>query len=202
MSDSPPPTNPVLDAYERFVREVPLVTRCVLISQVVTLFLSFFLDLSFAVANIPHFTIFKLELYRIFLSPFICPGVLSLVFAYISFVDNGRRLEFSMGSAAFGCLLLTIGTVTNVAFLVLCFLLYGITGSNTWLFSPSQGIWIILFAVIAIECSKAPENSMRKLFFFSVPTLYYPLALFGLFSIFGGFQFSYLLSIGVGYAYG
>jgi hypothetical protein len=43
---------------------------------------------------------------------------------------------------------------------------------------------------------------MRKLFFFSVPTLYYPLALFGLFSIFGGFQFSYLLSIGVGYAYG
>jgi hypothetical protein len=54
----------------------------------------------------------------------------------------------------------------------------------------------------AIDCVKAPPNSMRKLFFFTVPTIYYPLALFALFSLLGGFQISYLLSIGLGYVYG
>jgi membrane associated rhomboid family serine protease len=202
MSISPPPANPVLDAYETFVRETPLVTRYILISQVITWIISFFMDLSLAVANVPQFTIFKFELYRIILSPFICPGLFSLVFAYLSFTENGRRLEFSMGSTAFACLILTIGIISNLGHLMVTILLYGVTGSEEWLLLPSQGIWIILFGVIAIECSQAPSNSMRKLFFFTVPTLYYPLALFGLFSLLGGFQLPYLLSIGVGYAYG
>jgi membrane associated rhomboid family serine protease len=201
-SNAPPPPNPVLDAYEGFVRETPLITRYILLTQCVTWFLSFFIDLSLAVANIPHWTILKFEVYRLLLSPFVCTSFFSLLFAYMSFVDNGKRLEFSMGSAAFGFLVLTLGVITNTAFLLLSFTLYGVTGNRTWLFVPSLGIWIILFGVISIECSRAPPESKRKLFFFEVPTIYYPLGLFGLFSLFGGFQLSYLISIGVGYAYG
>lgn len=152
--------------------------------------------------NIPQFTVFRFELYRIVLSPFICPGLFSLIFAYISFVDNGRRLEFSMGSTAFFVLTMMIGVLTNLAFIALIFLLYGITGSHSLLILPSVGIWIILFGIIAIECSNAPPDSKRRLFFYDVPTQYYPLALFGLFSLLGGFSLSHLISIGVGFAYG
>lgn len=202
MSDPPPQVNPVLNAYENFIRETPLVTRYVITSQAVTWIITFMVDLSKALANTPYFTVYYFEIYRILLSPFVCPGFISLVFAYLSFTENGRRLEFSMGSASFATLLLSIGIVTNTLYLVLSFALYFITGSLLWLFAPSIGIWIILFGIIAIECSEAPQSSMRKLFFFTVPTIYYPLALFGLFSLLGGFQLSYLLSIGVGYAYG
>ena len=179
-----------------------MITRYILICQAITWILSFFIDFSFAIANNTHYTIFRFELYRIVLSPFVCTSLMSLVFAYISFVDNGRRLEFSMGSTAFAALLLTIAVVTNLLFLVVCGILYALSGNRGYLFSPSIGIWIILFAVIAIECAKAPQNSMRKLFFFNVPTIYYPLALLCLFSIFGGFQISYVISMAVGYAYG
>lgn len=138
MSNTPPPPNPVLNAYETFARETPLVTRYVLTSQFATWVLSFFVDPSFAVANIPHFTIFKFELYRLLLSPFICQGFFSLVFAYISFVDNGRRLEFSMGSTAFGSLLLTIGIITNLSYLVVSFLLSQLTGNQGFIFVPGK----------------------------------------------------------------
>jgi membrane associated rhomboid family serine protease len=201
-SNAPPPPNPVLSAYENFVRETPLVTRYILMGQAISWILSFLIDFSYAIANTAHFTIFKFELYRIVLSPFVCTSLMSLVFAYISFVDHGRRLEFSQGSTAFAALLLTIAVVTNLAHLAVCFTLYALSGNRGYLFTPSIGIWIILFAVIAIECAKAPQNSMRKLFFFNIPTIYYPLALFCLFSIFGGFQISYILSMAVGYAYG
>jgi hypothetical protein len=43
---------------------------------------------------------------------------------------------------------------------------------------------------------------MRKVFVFTVPTIYYPLALLGIFSLIGGFSFNYLISIGVGYLFG
>ena len=201
-SNTPPESNPILSAYEAFVRETPLVTRYLLACQFLSWFLSFFFDFSYALANIPHFTVFKLELYRIVLSPLVCPNLLSLVLAYFSFVDNGRRLEFSMGSAAFGCLLATLGVTTNLIHIMISFMLFGMSGRKSYLFLPSIGIWTVLFGVIAMECSKAPQNSLRKLFFFTVPTIYYPVVLLVLFSLFGGFQVPYIVSIGVGYAIG
>eukprot|EP00543_Licmophora_paradoxa_P014791 CAMPEP_0202464504 /NCGR_PEP_ID=MMETSP1360-20130828/62151_1 /ASSEMBLY_ACC=CAM_ASM_000848 /TAXON_ID=515479 /ORGANISM="Licmophora paradoxa, Strain CCMP2313" /LENGTH=230 /DNA_ID=CAMNT_0049087827 /DNA_START=279 /DNA_END=971 /DNA_ORIENTATION=- len=80
--------------------------------------------------------------------------------------------------------------------------LYTITGDNGYLWYKSVGIWTILFGLIATECSNAPQDSQRRLFFFTVPTLYYPLALWALFSLLGGVNVADLLSVAVGYAYG
>jgi membrane associated rhomboid family serine protease len=197
-----PPNNPILSAYEQFVRDTPLVTRYVLTTLLVTWFAGFFVDLSYATATVPFFCLFKFEIYRIIISPFICQSILSLVFAVFSFTDNGKRLEFSMGSTAFGWYLLTMACCTNVAFLVLLFLAYGLSGESGFLWYKSIGIWTILFGLIATECSKAPRDSQRRLFFFNVPTIYFPIALWGLFALFGGVDFADLLSVGVGYASG
>ena len=198
-SSNPPPPNLILSAYENFVRDTPSITRYVLTSQFATWFLSFFLDLSPALSVIPYFTLMEFEIYRILLSPLVCSNLMSLAFAYLSFVDIGRRMEFNYGSTSFAWLLLVIGILSNVAFLVLSLSLYIISGNTLWMFSRSGGIWVMLFGIIQIECSKAPSNSRRRLFFFTIPTIYYPLALLALFSFIGGFQLSYLLSIGVGY---
>lgn len=56
--------------------------------------------------------------------------------------------------------------------------------------------------MIAVECSNAPRDSSRRLFFLVVPTIYYPCAIFVLFTLFSGFSLAYLLSVGAGYAYG
>jgi len=64
------------------------------------------------------------------------------------------------------------------------------------------GIWQVVFGIIAIECSRAPPQSTRRLFFFPVQVEYYPLALFAFFCFFTGtFDWSHILSIGIGYAY-
>ena len=199
---NPPPTNPILSAYETFVRDTPLITRYVLTLQVFTCFLGFFTDLSWALGNTVHFTIHKMEFHRILLSPFASTGLFSLIFSYVSLVDSGRRLEFCMGSTHFAILLLLVAVVTNVSFLALAFFLWALSGNNWWLYTDSFGIWVIIFALIELDCCKAPPSAMRRLFLFTVPTVYYPLALFGLFAVIGGFHFSYLLAICVGYLYG
>jgi len=200
-SNAPPPPNPVLSAYERFVLDTPLVTRYSMTTLFVSWCLSWFFNPEYSLGNIPYFTLYRLEIYRIFLSPLVCQKAFNLIFAYLSFVESGKRLEFSMGSTAFAWLMFTIGCFTNCLFLVVCLAMNYVTEDSGWLMASSSGIWVVLFGIIAIECSKAP-GLKRQLFFFEVPTKYYPLALFAFFSLVGSFSVAYLTSIGVGHLYG
>lgn len=198
----PPPNNPILTAYEGFVRDTPLLSRYIVTTLLITWVVSFFFDLNFALSNIPYFSLMRLEMYRILLSPLICSHLFSLVFAYLSFVDHGKRLEFSMGSTQFGYLFFSLGIITNLSHIVLTYAMYLLSKDQSWIFIPASGVWTVLFSLIAIECVKAPSGSVKRLFMFTVPTLYYPVVLCCLFSLLGGIQMAYFLALGVGYAYG
>ncbi|EED95598.1 predicted protein [Thalassiosira pseudonana CCMP1335] len=201
-SNGPPQPNPVLTAYEGYVRDTPLLTRYILNSLLLSYLLSFFANPAYALANIPLFTIFKFELYRIFTSPLVCADILSLIFAFMGFMNHGIKLEQSVGSCMFGVLFFTLTVASNVLFLLVSVLLWGLTNSESYLVGASMGIWSVLLAIIAVECSQAPPDTKRKLFFLTVPTLYYPLVLLALFSMFAGVKLAYCLGVAVGYAYG
>lgn len=108
----------------------------------------------------------------------------------------------SIGSTFFAVLFFTLAIVTNILFLILSVLLWGLTNSEKYLGAASLGIWTVLLGIIAVECSEAPRDMKRRLFFFEVPALYYPLVLLALFSMFSGFRLAYGLGVAVGYAYG
>ncbi|CAB9499350.1 expressed unknown protein [Seminavis robusta] len=198
-----PPPNPVLTAYENFVRDTPLVTRYVLTCLTATFVLDIFIDsFGWSLSNIPYFAIGRLELYRILVAPLVCNNLFSLVFAYFSFIDHGKRLECSMGSAQFAWLFASLGIGINTTHVILTYSLQFLTGDHTWIHIKASGIWTVLFPLIAIECVAAPPHSMRKLFFWQVPTLYYPLILLAFFTLLGGYSVSNLVAVATGYAYG
>eukprot|EP00529_Nitzschia_sp_RCC80_P029055 CAMPEP_0113503460 /NCGR_PEP_ID=MMETSP0014_2-20120614/34165_1 /TAXON_ID=2857 /ORGANISM="Nitzschia sp." /LENGTH=323 /DNA_ID=CAMNT_0000398447 /DNA_START=10 /DNA_END=978 /DNA_ORIENTATION=+ /assembly_acc=CAM_ASM_000159 len=196
----PDGTNPFRNAYESFNKDTPFVTKFVMTAQIVSWLISWFVDLTFALSNIPYFTIQRFEIYRLVTNLFICNSFFNLVFTYLSFVETGRRLERSMGSTAFAVLFSSFGIVSNILYIVLSIIMDAL-----WTL-PSFGIWIVLFGIISMECvggGSSPEQR-RKLFMFEVPTKFYPLALFGIFTLLGGggFQLGYLISIGLGYMTG
>lgn len=201
-NNGPPPANPVLTAYEGYLRDTPLITRYVLNSILISFFTSFFFSPAYLLANVPIFTILKFQLYRIITSPLICSDILSLFFAFMGFMNHGVKLEQSMGSTLFAVLFFTLTIVTNVLFLIISFILWGLTNNDKHLAGVSMGIWVVLLGIIAVECAQAPPETKRRLFFLEVPALYYPLVLLALFSCFAGFQLSYCLGVAVGYAYG
>lgn len=201
-NNGPPQPNPVSTAYESYVRDTPLITRYVLNATVISFFTGFFFSPAYLLANIPLFTIFKFQLYRILTSPLICTDILSLFFTFMGFMNHGVKLEQSMGSSLFACLFFTLTIVTNILFLIISILLWGLTNSDSYLAGASLGIWTVLLGIIAVECSEAPPDTKRRLFFFEVPALYYPLVLLALFSLFAGPKLPYCLGVAVGYAYG
>eukprot|EP00571_Detonula_confervacea_P014570 CAMPEP_0172308700 /NCGR_PEP_ID=MMETSP1058-20130122/9219_1 /TAXON_ID=83371 /ORGANISM="Detonula confervacea, Strain CCMP 353" /LENGTH=344 /DNA_ID=CAMNT_0013021179 /DNA_START=115 /DNA_END=1149 /DNA_ORIENTATION=- len=201
-NSGPPPANPVLTAYESYIRDTPLITRYVLNATVISFFTGFLFSPAYLLANIPQFTIFKFQLYRILTSPLICTDILSLVFTFMGFMNHGVRLEQSMGSTLFAVLFFTLTIVTNVLFLIISITLWGLTNSESYLVAASMGIWTVLLGIIAVECAEAPPETKRRLFVIEVPAVYYPLVLLALFSMFAGVKLAYCLGVAVGYAYG
>ncbi len=172
-----------------------------MMTQAVSYILNIFFDLKLGLGNVPIFTLYKFEIYRIVTSLFVCSGFISVILAYFSFLPTGKRLEYSMGSTEFGAFALTIGVATNFLYVLLAVLLDALHVGNL-LATPSVGLWNILFGAIAMECTKAPQSSVRKILVWTIPTLYYPLGLLAFFSFLGGFSLSHLISVGLGYGFG
>ncbi|EJK67168.1 hypothetical protein THAOC_11835, partial [Thalassiosira oceanica] len=144
-----------------------------------------------------------------------------LVTRYMGFMNHGVKLEQSLGSSYFAVLFFTLTIATNVLFLAIEILLWGLTNNEAHLLSASMGIWVVLLGIIAAECAQAPPDTIKKLFFLEVKAVYYPMGtssswavygcnesdvqlpvLLGLFSLLGGPRLSYCLGVAVGYGYG
>lgn len=173
-----------------------------MLTEAIACVVNIFFDLRLGLGNIPLFTVLKFEIYRIVTSLFVCEGFFSLFLAFFSFLPTGKRLEYSMGSTEFACVLLTIGVMTNVLYICLAFLFAGLVGGQSLLVNPSFGLWNVLFGVIALECTKAPQGSVRKILVWTIPAFYYPVALWVFFSFMGSFSLAHLISIGLGYGLG
>lgn len=179
-----------------------MITRTMMTTYVLAYGVNMVFDLRFGLANIPMFTVYKFEIYRLFTSLFVCTSFFSLSLAYFSFLPTGKQLEYSMGSTEYACVLLTIGLMTNVLYLCSTFLLDGLLGGQYWLAIPSFGPWNVLFGVIAMECIQAPQNSTRNFLFLTIPTLYYPILVLFFYSFLGDLSIAHLISIGLGYSFG
>ena len=198
------PPNPFLTTYDSFCQRTPVVTRYILFTLSITYVLSFIFDPTYALSCIPYATVFKFQLYRLITSSLLCTNALSLLFAFLSFGDTGRRMEHGLGSAAMGTLICTLSLLINASYVVLSLLAYVITRSSEAIDMPNNsGFWPVLLAIIAIECSTAPADSVRRLIgAYEIRTRYYPLLLLGLFTLLGGFHLAYGLGVAAGYAYG
>ena len=200
MSQSNAP-NPMLQYYQQWSEKNSFFTRNITITLVVSYILSFFIASDKYFGNIPFFSIFHFEVYRILMSPFVGDSIMSLIIVIMMYPAIGSRIESSLGSSAYLTLIGTITLLVNLGFIAIVLFMY-IVGTPTALFMGCSGFWNVLFALFTIECLQSPEQPRRMMFIpVNIPAKYMPLAFFVLISIFSGFQLSFALSILVGWAY-
>lgn len=194
-------TNPLLQSYQAWSERTPFVTRTTCIALVILFIFSFFIKFDIYLSDIPFFTVYHFEIYRIFLSPFIGNSILFLVLLLFTFPTLGLKMESTMGSGYFLWLLMMINLVTNFLFNTVCITL-AMFGTKEALYWNCSNFWLILFALITIECLQVPDVPRRLLCLpVDIPSKYMPLALYGIMCLFSGFTLSYFISMCLGYAY-
>jgi len=197
----PPPNNPLLSYWREFQERTPYVTRTSLIAMAICYLVSFFFNAEVTLGNVPFFTVFSFEIYRVVTAPFVGNSFLTLVMVVLFYPAMGTKMEASVGSAAFLYLMAAMTVVINIVFLAVCFLLYAV-GMVEALFYSCSSFWLVLFALIVIECMQAPEQP-RRIFMLpmDIPSKYFPLLMYAVFSLLSGPALSFAVSMGVGYLY-
>jgi hypothetical protein len=194
-------SNQYLQLYQQWSDKTPWVTRLSMVSIVVIYILSWVFSFDTVLGNVPYFTIFNYEIYRILFSPFVGNSLFQVILIAMFFPAMGSKMEWSLGSTGFIVLIGTCSLLTNILFDIVCILL-SLLGTPEAIFSQCFGFWLIIFSLITIESMLTPDAPRRMMFIpVDIPSKYFPLALYVLFSLFSGPQLGYAISIAIGYLY-
>ena len=196
-----PTDNPCLTLYNDFINSTPVITRLSILGLFFAWVFSWFFNLDSMLGNITYFSFGHFEVYRLVVSPLVGNSFFSILMLMLFYPAMGTRMEYSLGSAGFLALLVTLSLTINVVFNALCFILYmiGVKGS---LLMNCCGFFNIIFALLTIECQRNPEAPRMILCLpFPIQSKYFPFVFFLVFTLLGGPQLDLAVGIIVGIWY-
>lgn len=143
--------NSLLSSYTAWAAGIPWVTRISLITISVLSILSLIgMDFTLYLSNMPYFTLYNFEIYRILLSIFVDNSIISTVFMWLFFPAMGKKMECTLGSTGFLILLYSTAIATNLIFIVLCLVFAWVLGMPEAMMWSCSGFWIPLFTLITL----------------------------------------------------
>lgn len=188
--------------------DIPLFVKFIIVSSLVLYLLNLiFNPFGFYLANIPYYTIYKIQIWRIITSTFLNTSILNILFGLLSWVRDGSSLELSMGTIRYMFVFLINGIFIQIIHTIIIFLIFLVLKNDKILslnaagYSvENNGLWPIIMAEMTLLCMANPESPMR-LFFFpcEIKAKFYPFILFAFFMLMSGFQIEFDLFAGIIY---
>lgn len=214
-NNNQPSAQSVLSAYAAKVKEtiinLPLFVKILPIILTFFYILSiFFWQISFYMSNLPLYTIFHIQLWRLFTATLITTGIFNIIFALLFWMPIAIAIEKSMGTLPY-IFLFSVNSliiqILNTSILLLLMLLFGnvmlemgydITTRNV----HCNGIWPILMMDITSLCLQFPNNTYTVLCLpWKLKAVFYPFILLLLFTLISGFQIDIIIGVGYGVIY-
>jgi membrane associated rhomboid family serine protease len=195
--------NSIIDNMPFFIKIVVFSTLIFFIINLFTPYPAFYL------VDIPYFTIFHLQIWRLFTTAFITTGLISIVFSLFFWYRHAVKLERDKGTVKY---MLTF--FMNCFFIQIMYCLLMIIISlviqNSMMMKMkltmggvrNQGLWPILMCELTLMCLSNPEANMRFFFFPCViKAKYYPLVLFAIFTLLSNFQIDFEILCGIAFGF-
>ena len=189
---------------------IPLFVKFIISSTSIFYLLNLFISyVSFILANIPYFTIFKIQIWRLVTNAFITTSLLNIIFAFLSWIKDACALENAMGTLKYMIIFFINSIFIQIIYSLILLLFYLITKEKGFLFinfglgqAENNGLWPIIMAELTLLCMTNPEIPMRVFFFpCEVKAKYYPLVLFFIFMLFNGMQIDFGVLSGILYGF-
>ena len=193
---------------KNFWNSIPLFVKFISVCTCVLYFFNLFLPfISLYLVNIPYFTLFGFQIWRLFTTTVITTSIFNILFALVSWIKDGSNLEKSMGTLKYMFTFTINAIFIQIIYILITLLLYLITQKkemmmmNIYINSvENAGLWPIIMAEITVLCLANPNNPVKILLFpCEIKAKYYPIMLFGLFVLFSGFRIQFDLFAGILY---
>ena len=193
----------IIDGMPFFVKIIVFSTLIFFIINLFTPYVAFFL------VDIPYYTIFYLQIWRLFTTPFITTGLISIVFSLLFWYRHAVRLEREKGTTKYMLTFFMNSFFIQVMFCTIMFIISFILQNSFMLKMKltmrgvrNAGLWPILMCDLTLICLSNPESNMRFFFFpCIIKAKYYPLVLFGIFTLLSNFNIDFELLCGIGFGF-
>ena len=198
------------EGFNSILTSMPFFVRIIVFSTIILFIINLFTPyVAFYLVDIPYFTIFHLQIWRIFTTPFITTGLFSVIFCLLFWYRDAVKLEQNKGTIKY---MLNFFMYTIFIQIMYCFvlLLISLVVRNSMVLKSkitltgvhNAGLWPILMCQLTLSCLKEPEAN-RRFFFFpcNIKAKYYPLVLFGIFTLLSNFQIDFEILCGIGFGF-
>ena len=143
--------------------------------------------ISFYLINIPSYTVFRFQIWRLITSVFITTNIFQIILAFFVWVKYASLLEVSLGTIKY-TLIFFLNTICIQIINILILALYSLINKN--IINPeikakkNCGLWGIVMCEMILLCVSNPESPMKLLLLpFTVKAKIYPIILVLLFFV-------------------
>jgi len=198
------------DGLHSLIESMPFFVKIIVFSTLIFFIINLFTPyVAFYLVDIPYYTIFYLQIWRLFTTPFITTGLISIVFSLLFWYRRAVTLEREKGTTKY---MLTFFMNSFFIQIMYCFLMFIISFilQNSMMLRMklimrgvrNAGLWPILMCDLTLICLSNPEANMRFFFFpCIIKAKYYPLVLFGIFTLLSNFNIDFELLCGIAFGF-
>lgn len=189
---------------------IPLFIRLITFITIILYILNLFIPyISFYLSNVPYYTIFKINLWRIITTIFITTNLLNIILSLLFWVKFASELESSMGTIKYYLIFLMNSTIIQIFYTIISCLISFIINNRNYLLEKINnkknvtncGLWPNIISELTLLSLSNPNQLMNFLCFpCTFKAKYYPIIIFIIFSIMNSFVIDLEVLTGILYA--
>ena len=189
---------------------MPFFIRFVVTSTVILYLLNCFIpQIALYLSNIPYFVIFNFQVWRLFTNAFITTSIFNIIFAFISWIKDASNLESNIGTMKYMMIFMVNSILIQSIEMAILLIISLISRQKSFLaynynlgYVENDGLWPIIMAELTLLCLCNPDIEMRFMFLpCVVKAKYYPILLFGFFTLLNQFQLNFGVLSGIIYGF-
>jgi membrane associated rhomboid family serine protease len=190
---------------------VPLFIKFITLSIFIICILNlFFPSISYYLANIPYYTFFHIQLWRLFSSPFITTNIINYFLGIIFWIREGSSIETRLGTIKYIIIFIRNTFFIELLYSCIIYIVSLIIKKKNFMMAKINekevvnncGFWPIIMSELTLLCICNPNIKVKFLFIpYEFSAKYYPIIWFLVFCIFNTYNNDIEVLIGILYSF-
>ena len=191
--------------YINNINNIPNKSYCARLCEVIPLFIKlivlititlyiinrFSFNLSLYISNIPFYTIYKYQIWRLFSTSLMNTGIINIALSLVLWIKLGAILEDSTGTILYLFIFIINSTLIQIIYTILIFVIsLVIKNKNILLLKldnnyivTNSGIWPYIISELTLLSLSNPNQIIKLFFFPDIKAKFYPIIVFIIFAL-------------------
>ena len=176
----------------RLCEVIPLFIKTIILITIILYIINrFVFNLSLYISNIPFYTIYKFQIWRLFSTSLMNTGIINIILSLTLWIKFGAILESTIGTILYLFIFIINSTLIQIIYTILIFIISLIIKNKNILqlkidnntIVSNSGIWPYIISELTLLSLSNPNQIIKLFFFPDIKAKFYPIIVFIIFAL-------------------